>query len=208
MKREIEKEIPIKEEIIMVLIIFIIGLCLGTFSKYLDFHQASLPFFLKIIDKKWDLHNYLGTFAPWLMIALCLSLYANKPRNAAIFVFVFFIAMVSSYYLYCYYICGFYSLSYIMVWICLTILSPFLAYICWFALGSDHVACLISSLIIGVFIHLSFSYGIFYLDIKSYMNIFMLFIILFMLHKDIKKDLLIVLGGIIFSMPIHGLYLV
>ena len=105
MKREREYSFSLQKEIKMIILIFVLGSCLGVFSKYLDFHQATLPTLLQIIDQKCDLHNYLGTFGPWLMIALIISIYAPSPRSAAYLVFTFFFGMVLSYYLYCYYIC-------------------------------------------------------------------------------------------------------
>ena len=195
MKREREYSFSLQKEIKMIILIFVLGSCLGVFSKYLDFHQATLPTLLQIIDQKCDLHNYLGTFGPWLMIALIISIYAPSPRSAAYLVFTFFFGMVLSYYLYCYYICGFYSLSYIMIWVCFTILSPILGYLCWFSLGKDILSFLISSLIMSVFFNLTFSYGCFYLDVKSWLNVLLLLIVLLMLHKGLKEDLLMIVLG-------------
>lgn len=196
MKREIKYPFSLQKEIKVIILIFVLESCLGVFSKYLDFHQATLPTLLHLFDQIFDFHNYLGTFGPWLMIALIISIYAPSPQSAAYRVFTFFLSMVVSYYLYCYYICGFYSLSYIMIWVCLTILSPILGYLCWYSLGKDLLAALISSLIISVFFNLTFYYGCFYLDIKSWLNLLMFFIVLIILHKGWKEDLLMIVLGI------------
>ena len=195
MKRKIKNSFSMQKETQVIILIFVLGSCLGIFSKYLDFYQASLPTLLHLFDQLFDFHNYLGTFGPWLMIALIISIYAPSPRSAAYLVFTFFFGMVLSYYLYCYYICGFYSLSYIMIWACFTILSPLLGYLCWFSLGKDILSFQISSLIMSVFFNLTFSYGCFYLDIKSWLNLLLLLIVLLMLHKGLKEDLLMIVLG-------------
>ena len=44
---------------------------------------------------------------------------------------VFFVGMVTSYYLYSKFVAGFFSRSYAMIWVTFTVISPILAFICW-----------------------------------------------------------------------------
>ena len=106
----------VKNKIINTTIIMFLGIALGTFSKYLDFRQAELPGMLMAIDGALDIHNFLGRFTIWVLIALCISIYSNSAIRASINVFVFFVGMVASYYLYSSYIAGFFPRSYAMIW--------------------------------------------------------------------------------------------
>ena len=96
----VEKDISISRKIINTIFILLLGLTLGTFSKYLDYKQADLKGLLMYIDQALDHHNFLGEFSIWALLAICISIYSNSPIRASLNVFVFFLAMVTSYYLY------------------------------------------------------------------------------------------------------------
>ena len=98
--RNAEKTISNNRKIINTIAVLFLGIALGTFSKFLDFRQAELPSVLMAIDGALDVHNFLGRFAIWVLIALCISIYSNSAIRASINVFAFFIGMVASYYLY------------------------------------------------------------------------------------------------------------
>ncbi len=70
-------EKPISNKIINTIAVLFLGIALGTFSKFLDFRQAELPSVLMAIDGALDVHNFLGRFAIWVLIALCISIYSN-----------------------------------------------------------------------------------------------------------------------------------
>ena len=76
--RGTENPIPVKNKIINTTIILFLGIALGTFSKYLDFRQAELPGMIMAIDGALDIHNFLGRFAIWVLIALCISIFSKK----------------------------------------------------------------------------------------------------------------------------------
>ena len=67
---------------------------------------------------------------------MCISVFSSTPKRAAVDVFAFFAGMVSAYYMYSEFIAGFFPLHYAMIWAALTAVSPFLAYICWYAKGT------------------------------------------------------------------------
>ena len=114
--RNAEKPISNNRKIINTIAVLFLGIALGTFSKFLDFRQAELPSVLMAIDGALDVHNFLGRFAIWVLIALCISIYSNSAIRASINVFAFFIGMVASYYLYSSYIAGFFPRSYAVIW--------------------------------------------------------------------------------------------
>ena len=130
-----ENPISGNRKIINTIAAFFLGIALGIFSKFLDFRQAQLPGVLMAIDGALDIHNFLGRFAIWALIALCISVYSNSAIRASVNVFVFFLGMVTSYYLYSNYVAGFFPRSYAMIWFGFTMISPFLAFICWYANG-------------------------------------------------------------------------
>ena len=131
--RSAENPISGNRKIINTIAVLFLGIALGTFSKFLDFRQAELPSVLMAIDGALDVHNFLGRFAIWVLLALCISIYSNSAIRAGINVLVFFIGMVASYYLYSNYAAGFFPRSYAMIWFGFTIISPFLAFVCWYA---------------------------------------------------------------------------
>lgn len=97
--RNAENPISNNRKLINTIAILFLGIALGTFSKYLDFRQTELPGVLMAINGVLDIGNFLGRFAIWILIALCISIYSNSAIRASINVFVFFVGMVASYYL-------------------------------------------------------------------------------------------------------------
>lgn len=194
-----KKSDSLKRKVLIFLGILFLGICLGTFSKFLDYRQTTLPVFLRMIDSILDLHNFLGSFSPWVVIATCIAIYSNTPFCAAINVFIFFVGMVASYYIYCNYIAGFFPQSYAMIWIAFTAVSPFLAFLCWYAKGNGPIALILSSGIISVLINTSFSYGIFYLGIRSWLGVILLLLGILILHKSPKETGKMIGLGIFFA---------
>ncbi len=170
-----EKPVSVKKQIFITIGILFFGIFMGVFSKFLDHRQAELPEFFQMIDSAVDLHNFFGEFGPWILIAVLISVYSTSPLWSAVRVFLFFAGMVSSYYLYCYYVAGFFPRSYAMIWVGFTFLSPFLAWVCWYARGKGIFAFLLSAGIISVLINTTFAYGILYLHLRgSILNLLVL----------------------------------
>ena len=88
--RSAENPISGNKKIINTIAILFLGVALGTFSKVLDFCQAELPSVLMAIDGTLDVHNFLGRFAIWVLIALCISIYSNSSIRARVNVFLRF----------------------------------------------------------------------------------------------------------------------
>ena len=166
-----ENPISGNRKIINTIAAFFLGIALGIFSKFLDFRQAQLPGVLMAIDGALDIHNFLGRFAIWALIALCISVYSNSAIRASVNVFVFFLGMVTSYYLYSNYVAGFFPRSYAMIWFGFTIISPFLAFICWYAKGKSKLAWMLSALILAVLFNMTFVYGWGYFEARSILEL-------------------------------------
>ena len=186
--RNVEKPISNNRKIINTIAILLLGIALGTFSKFLDFRQAELPSVLMAIDGALDVHNFLGRFAIWVLIALCISIYSNSAIRASVNVFVFFAGMVVSYYLYSNYVAGFFPRSYAMIWVGFTMISPFLAFVCWYAKGKSRPAFVLSVLILAVLSNMTFVYGWGYFKARSVLELIVFIIGLTVLRRDTLKS--------------------
>lgn len=194
-----EKTNSIKTRIFAATVIFVLGICLGTFSKFLDYRQAELPALIQAIDQALDFHNFLGGFAPWIIIAICISVYSHTAVRAAVNVFLFFLGMVASYYIYGNFVAGFFPKNYAMIWIGLTIISPILAFMCWYAKGKGVIAFILSAGIISVLMNTAFAYGIFYISIRSWLNVAMLILGIVILNRTLKETIMMIGVGAILA---------
>ena len=186
--RNAENPISYNRKLINTIAILFLGIALGTFSKYLDFRQAELPGVLMVIDGVLDISNFLGRFAIWVLIALCISIYSNSAIRASINVFVFFVGMVASYYLYSNYIAGFFPRSYAMIWFGFTAVSPLLAFVCWYARGKSKIAFILSALILAVLFNLCFLYGVGYFSAWSVLEVIVFIIGIIVLKRDTLRN--------------------
>lgn len=186
--RNVENSISNNSKIINTIVVLFLGIALGTFSKYLDFRQAELPCVLMAIDEAFDIHNFLGRFAIWVLIALCISVYSNSSIRAGVNVFVFFFGMVSSYYLYSNYIAGFFPKSYAVIWFGLTAVSPLLAFVCWYAKGKSKPAFILSILILAVLFNMTFVYGQWYLEALSVLELAVFIMGVLVLRRDTLRS--------------------
>ena len=182
--RNVENSISNNSKIINTIVVLFLGIALGTFSKYLDFRQAELPCVLMAIDEAFDIHNFLGRFAIWVLIALCISIYSNSAIRASVNVFAFFVGMVASYYLYSNYIAGFFPRSYAMIWFGFTAVSPLLAFVCWYARGKSKLAFILSALILAVLFNMCFVYGFGYFSARSVLEVIVFIIGFIVLNRN------------------------
>ncbi len=177
------------------------GIVLGTVSKFLDTTPSNeLPF----IIERLDVRNFLGRFAIWILIAVCISIYSNSSIRAAVNVFTFFLGMVTSYYLYSKFIAGFFPRSYAMIWFGLTAISPLLAFVCWYAKGKSKISLAISSLIIAVLFNMTFSYGWIYFGIYSSLELIVFICGLIILRRSTIKETIVTTAiGVIAAMILN-----
>ena len=182
--RSQENPISYKRKIINTIVVLFLGIALGTFSKFLDFRCGELPSVLMAIDEALDVHNFLGRFAIWVLIALCISIYSNSALRASVNVFVFFAGMVTSYYLYSKYVAGFFPRSYAMIWFGFTAISPFLAFVCWYAKGKSKLAAILSMLILAVLFNMVFVYGWGYFEARSILELAVFIIGVIVLRRE------------------------
>lgn len=81
------------KKILHSIVVLFFGIVLGTVSKFLDTTPSNeLPF----IIERLDVRNFLGRFAIWILIAVCISIYSNSSIRAAVNVFTFFLGWLQA----------------------------------------------------------------------------------------------------------------
>ena len=195
------KQMPMSKKILHSIAVLFFGIVLGTVSKFLDTTPSNeLPF----IIERLDVRNFLGRFAIWILIAVCISIYSNSSIRAAVNVFTFFLGMVTSYYLYSKFIAGFFPRSYAMIWFGLTAISPLLAFVCWYAKGKSKISLAISSLIIAVLFNMTFAYGWIYFDIYSSLELIVFICGLVILRRSTIKETIVTTAiGVVAAMILN-----
>ena len=195
------KQMPMSKKILHSIVVLFFGIVLGTVSKFLDTTPSNeLPF----IIERLDVRNFLGRFAIWILIAVCISIYSNSSIRAAVNVFTFFLGMVTSYYLYSKFIAGFFPRSYAMIWFGLTAISPLLAFVCWYAKGKSKISLAISSLIIAVLFNMTFVYGWIYFDIYSSLELIVFICGLVILRRSTIKETIVTTAiGVVAAMILN-----
>ena len=175
---------PASIQIIYSILALCSGLILGAISKHLDYIPSNeLPYLLEVLD----LRNFFSRLAIWILLAVIISVYSKNPVRAGLNTFMFFVGMLVSYYAYTIFIAGFFPKQYFFIWLVLTLLSPFLAYICWYAKGNGIISLLISAIIIGVLFKQAFAFGLLYFDVRSYLEVAVWLIGVVVLYKTPKQ---------------------
>ncbi len=158
--------------------------------------------FFPLIIQQLDIGNYFGRLAIWILLAAIISVYSKSPLISSVNTFSFFISMLAGYYIYCNYVSGFLPKAYMLMWIGISFVTPFMAYICWYAKGQGLAAVVISSAIIGTLFAqaLSLTQGFYVYNVMEVATWIVGIIILF---RKSKKEFALEL---ILSFPIAFLY--
>lgn len=197
------KAVKTKTKVINTILIFILGITLGIFSKWLDNLSIDNTIWWQNIIDILDLRNVFSLFGIWIFIAVTISVFSSSPKRASLNVLLFFIGMTVSYHIYTVLFSGFNPFNYMMIWYAITLLSPLLAYICWYAKGKEKLSFIISTLILTVMSFSSFNIGIWYFDINSIIDLLLFIGIVLVLYKTPKRTIYSIFFSLVISFIIR-----
>ena len=171
------------------LLIFILGICLGILSKYLD---------SKLINELWfwlralDLGNFFSRMGVWLFLAVVIARLSKTPIKAALDVFCFFVGMVGAYYWYTVTFLGFNPRSYMMIWGGFSLVSPILAYVTWYSKKEGWLSELIAIIILVFLSRQTFAFGFWYFDLMFPLELILYLIMIGILYQSPKQMMRVV----------------
>lgn len=169
----------VKMQRIVVLVSWlVVSILFGVLTKMLD----SVPFL-------GDVFTRMGI---WVLIATCIAAYSQTALRAAIHTLLFFLGMLTGYYLYSAHLFGVYSTNDMKYWGIVAVVTPFLAVVVWYAKHGRCLACFLPALPMGLMLSLSLGIGLFYLDV-NYLEEFIMYIILCVIFYRNSKQLTIVI---------------
>lgn len=183
------KNLKLSRKIINTSLIFLLGIILGVFSKWLDNLSIDDTIWWQHILGILDLRNVFSLFAIWIFIATTVSVYSKTPLRASLNVFLFFTGMTVSYHLYTIFFSGFNPKKYMMIWYGITMITPILAFLCWYAKGKGKISIIISSIILAVMLLSSFNIGMWYFDFRSIINTILFIGTILVLYTNLKNSL-------------------
>ena len=175
---------------------FALGIVLGIISKWMD----NLALDSAVRWHRWidvlDLGNFFSDIAVWLFLALIIAAFSPSALRAALNVLLFFAGMCVAYHVYTVAFSGFDPLSYMMIWYGITLFSPILAVLCWYAKGTGAISIILDIGIIAVFFLACFSIGFFYIDLRGVLYLLVFCGATAVLFRDFKQFMIALLIGI------------
>ena len=196
-----------KNAVTAALISFAAGVIHGIISKWLDNTALDSTIWWHRLLETLDLRNFFSELAVWLLLAMIIAVYSSSAMQAALNVFVFFSGMCAAYHLYTILFAGFNPLSYMLIWYGITLLSPFLAVLCWYAKGNGAVPVIIDTAIIAVFAFSCFSIGLIYISLRGILYLLVFVAACAVLYRDPKQMLISLAAGLLLAFLISPFWI-
>ncbi|MBR2684890.1 MAG: hypothetical protein IKE59_02455 [Erysipelotrichaceae bacterium] len=184
----------------MAVFIFLVGVALGIFSKWLDTLVLDETIWWHRILEITDLGNFFSDLAVWLLFALTIALYSPSKKEAALYVFFFFAGMCIAYHLFSILFGGFNPRSYMMRWYLITLVSPVLAVLCCYVKKEGVLSLILSAGIMGVFLLSCFAVGRFYLDVRGILYTVVFVLAVMLIYQNWKQLLISLAGGLFLAL--------
>lgn len=194
-----DRNMRMRNKFINTFLIFLLGIILGVWSKWLDNISIDNTIWWQNILGILDLRNVFSEFGIWLFIAITISVFSKTPLRASLNVFLFFVGMTVSYHLYTIMFSGFNPKNYMMIWYGITAITPILAFVCWYAKGNNKISIMISSVILAVMLIESFSVGLWYFYFKSIIETLLFLGTMIVLYIKPKNSIYSLLFAIILT---------
>ena len=195
-----------KDKILFTAYSLIAGILLGIFSKWLDSLALDSSIWWHRIIERLDLGNFFSEMAVWLLIALAIAVFSSSVLMAALNVFVFFAGMCASYHLCSILFAGFDPSSYMVIWYVITLISPALAVLCWYAKGKGMIPILLDTGIMAFFTLASFSIGFIYIDFRGILYLLVYIGAVVILYRNPKQTAISLPLGFLIAFLLNPLW--
>ncbi|MFT4145550.1 MAG: hypothetical protein QM644_13935 [Mobilitalea sp.] len=172
-----------KNIIIYFISVTLLGFILGIVSKYSDTIPSNHGLYGAVLHCISYITTELGI---WIFLATVIAMYSYNHISAMINTTSFFLAMLTGYYLFSRYVCGFYSINVIIYWVTVAFISSLGAFIVWFGKGSGWLSNIFAAMPIGVLFALGYNFfnTIFTVQcITRLLNIIFAFLLLILFSK-------------------------
>ena len=195
-----------KDKILCTASSLIAGILLGVFSKWLDSIALDNNIWWHRIIEKLDLGNFFSEMAIWLLISLAIAVFSSSALMAALNVFAFFAGMCAAYHLYSILFAGFNPSSYMVIWYAITLVSPVLAALCWYAKGKGTIPIFLDIGIMAVFTLSCFSLGFFYVDLRGILYLLVFIGATAILYRNPKQTAISISAGFLVALLLNPLW--
>ena len=195
-----------KDKILCTASSLIAGILLGVFSKWLDSIALDNNIWWHRIIERLDLGNFFSEMAVWLLIALAIAVFSSSALMAALNVFAFFAGMCAAYHLYSILFAGFNPSSYMVIWYAITLVSPVLAALCWYAKGKGIIPILLDTGIMTVFFLSCFSLGFLYVDLRGILYLLVFIGAAAIIYRNPKQTAISLSAGFLMAFLLNPIW--
>ncbi|WP_052210536.1 DUF6518 family protein [Thermoanaerobacter sp. YS13] len=192
----------IKKKAVQIILFFVLGVFSGFMAKYLDIVPAD-----GIIGNLANIvGNIFSEIGIWIFIATIIAAWSRTPMAGAIHVFVYFVGMLISYYIFSIKIFNFFPIHYFIGWGLVAIASLPFSYIVWFSRKEGWVASLSAALPIGILASEGYSF-LYTFSPYSGFNLFAAIILFFILPKNKSQYIKVFIFAMLISVLLSKSYL-